>query len=105
MDTTDIVVDYFKKRGYYNEELKYKTIINDKNEDFMDMECLFESFFKDFNIKNSNEFNVNKYFYNNFLIEKFLIKIGIKTNTISKPSITIAHMIEVAKRQKWFDPE
>ena len=44
---------FFKKCGIYNDRLKNKTIINDVNEDFMDLESLFEYFFKEFNIKNS----------------------------------------------------
>jgi len=105
MDIADIVISYFKKRGYYDNNLKSKTIINNNHEDFMDMEWIFESFFKDFNIKNSNEFDVDKYFYNNSLINKILTKVGVKNNNISKPPITIDHMIEVVKRKEWFDVE
>ncbi len=96
---------FFKKWGVYNGELKNKTIINDINEDFMDLEWLFESFFKEFDIENSHDFDVYKYFYQISFLKKILIEFGFKIKIENKPSITIHHMIEVAKRKEWFDPE
>lgn len=96
---------FFKKCGVYNSELRNKTIINDINEDFMDLEWLFESFFKEFDIENSYDFDVYKYFYQIPFLKKILIEFGFKIKIENKPSITIQHMIEVVERKKWFDPE
>ncbi|MDR6548697.1 hypothetical protein J2810_004787 [Chryseobacterium rhizosphaerae] len=105
MNIINAVTEYFKIRGYYNDNEKLETIINNNQEDILDMEWLFESFFKDFNIKNSHDFDVYKYFYDTSLRDKILIKLGINKNINLKTSITISHMIEVAKRKEWFDPQ
>lgn len=105
MDIHEKTIMFLKKYGFYDEELEEKTIINDVNEDFIDLECLFESFFKDFDIENSYDFDVYKYFYQIPFFNKILIKFGFKIKIEPKPPITVSHMIEVAKRKKWFDPE
>lgn len=104
MNIQEKVVLFFNKWGIYDKQ-KNKTIINNINEDFMDLEWLFESFFKDFDIKNSYDFDVSKYFYQIPIFNKVLMKLGFKFKIEPKPPITIDHMIEVAKRKKWFDPK
>lgn len=105
MNITNTVLEYFKIRGYYNDDKKLETIINNRQEDILDMEWLFESFFKEFNIKNNYDFDVSKYLYDISLRDKILIKLGVNKNVILKTPITICHMVEVAKRKEWFDPE
>lgn len=105
MNIQEKVILFFNEWGIYHNKLKNKTIINDINQDYMDLEWLFESFFKEFNIKNSHTFDVSKYFYKISFFNKVLIELGFKVYVQSKPPIIIEHMIEVAKRKEWFDPE
>ncbi|CAH0262674.1 hypothetical protein SRABI04_03530 [Chryseobacterium sp. Bi04] len=105
MDVQEKTIMFFKKCGVYDDKLKNKTIINDVNEDFMDLESLFESFFKEFDIENSYAFDVTRYFHQIPFFNKILIAFGFKIKAENKPSITISHMIKVAKRKEWFDPE
>lgn len=99
------VVSFFKEWGIYNNNLKNKTIINTIDQDFLDMEMVFELFFKEFNVSNSEMLNVNKYFYKISFFNKLLMKLGFELKIKPKPSLTISHMAEVAKRKEWFDPK
>ncbi|MCQ9639356.1 hypothetical protein MP478_08110 [Chryseobacterium sp. WG14] len=81
MDIQEKTIMFFKKCGVYDDKLKNKTIINDVNEDFMDLESLFESFFKDFDIENSCDFDVYKYFHKVSFFSKILIAFGFKIKT------------------------
>lgn len=105
MDIQEKTILFFKKWGIYDNKLKNETIINTSNQDFFDMEMIIESFFKECNISNNNGFNVTKYLYRIPFLNNLLIKLGFKIKIESKPPITISHMIEVAKRKEWFDPE
>jgi len=44
MDISDKVIGFFISHGYYDSEKGLKTIINNKKEDILDMEYLFEIF-------------------------------------------------------------
>lgn len=100
----DKVISFFKDWKIYNEKMKNKTIINTTYQDFLDLEMIFELFFKEFNIANSEDFNVDKYFYKISFFNLTLMKFGIKIKVDQKPILTIEHMIKVVQQQKWFDP-
>ena len=65
-------------------------------------------FFEKYNI-NPKCFNMLKYFYPNPesipILKLWYGLIVGKYKSKNLPPLTISHMIEVAKRQEWFDPE
>jgi len=68
----------------------------------------FVLFFEKFEI-NPKDFNILKYFYPNpesiFIFKLWYGLIIGKFKSKNLPPLTVAHMIEVAKRKEWFDPE
>lgn len=101
------VILFFVNNGLYSNEIEGDTIINKKGYDYWDMVELLEEFFTHFDIKNPEEFNVKKYLYRfnfcSFMRKVFFIERDKKENFIIP--ITVSHMIEVAKRKEWFEPE
>ena len=104
----ELVTEFFISHGIYDEEQTTNTIINTIDLDYLDGIDIFEEFLKKFNIEKGYEsFDINYFFYKLNFPDSFksMLNIPIKKKYKTPPSITIAHMIEVAKRKEWFDPE
>jgi hypothetical protein len=102
------VIDFFKLYGIYDEDKKIETIINTINLSYTDSIDIFEEFLKYFKIEMGYEtFDIDKYFYKISFFDslRLVLNINIQHMYQPKPPITLAHMIEVAKRKEWFDPE
>lgn len=94
------VVDFFSK---YDIPIKDENAII--NPDFIlsdDANIIMESFIKEFDIE-KGYLEIDKFFEPLPNINFNLFK--KKRKKLNRPLITIAHMIEVAKRKEWFDPE
>ncbi|CAA7386970.1 DUF1493 family protein [Chryseobacterium fistulae] len=100
------VLQFFKKHVYKNIDIN--TVINYvfPTEDDIYNELVL--FFEEYNI-DPKDFNILKYFHpdpESMPLLKYyygLIKGRFKAKNL--PPLTIRHMIEVAKRKEWFDPE
>ena len=102
------VIFFFKNKLSFK-KIDENTIIN--TVDFTSEDALFilEDFMKTFEIKRGF-LDVDLYFQPTYidgsLWKTFLSNIGfIKVDYKILPPITISHMIEVAKRKEWFEPE
>ena len=103
------VVDFFNKWIFREEQNSLDTVINTINLDREDAVMIFEEFLNEFDIESgSSSFDIDKYFYKLSFLDSLLIFIfpkKIQKKYSKKNPITIKHMIEVAKRKEWFDPE
>jgi len=102
------VIIFFKK-NLMLKQIDKNTIINTENFTSEDAFFILEDFIKKFDI-NKGFLDIDSYFQptyiNGSLWKAFLHNIGfIKPEYKKLPPITISHMIEVAKRKEWFDPE
>ncbi|CAA7386972.1 DUF1493 family protein [Chryseobacterium fistulae] len=109
----DNVINFFQ-RSLDEKMINKNTIIN--NDDYSSEDAFFmlEVFFEIFDIE-KGYLDMDKYFRPTYpygigiypLIKGILSKFNWAKKPIiePKPPITIAHMIEVAKRNEWFDPE
>lgn len=106
MNTEEEVLFFFRNR--LSEKITIDTVLNYLFpwEDEV-IEVLY-SFFIENNIKTEG-FNILNFFFQDPESIPFLkLWYGILTskyNPKTKPPLTIAHMIEVAKRKEWFEPE
>ncbi|NCO64451.1 MAG: hypothetical protein COW66_14120 [Flavobacteriaceae bacterium CG18_big_fil_WC_8_21_14_2_50_34_36] len=79
------------------------TVINTINLDREDAIMIFEEFINEFDILSGySSFDIDKYFYPQKSFWNIIMYKKVKKE--EKPKITIAHMIEVAKKKEWFDP-
>lgn len=104
----DLVIDFFKSYGIYSNKDGVRSVINDITIDHNDLIDIFEEFLKKFDIKKGyKEFKIEKFFYKVSFFNKIRLSIfpKLKNKYKKKPPITITHMIEVAKRKEWFDPQ
>lgn len=111
--TNERVISFFKK-NLSLKQMNENIIIN--TADFTSEDALFilEDFMKEFSV-NKGYLDIDKYFQPTYpygigvyaLIKVFLSIFGLVKKPIieAKPPITISHMIEVAKRKEWFEPE
>jgi hypothetical protein len=98
------VCDFFKIHIVGLELIDEKTIVNFPDMLVDDGELILEAFNAEFNIINC-DLNFDKYF--NPVKSPFFILYDFfkSTKRLQKiPEITVGHMINVAKRKKWFDP-
>lgn len=103
------VMDFFKiNDGLHIKVKDEKSIINPQKLLNDEAEIILELFFDKFNVKGIENLYIDKYFYNltDFGLKYWLSLLKLKKYVLPpKPHITIAHMIEVAKRKEWFEPE
>ncbi|PQL94410.1 DUF1493 family protein [Apibacter adventoris] len=108
METEKKVLDFFKIHNEFNIKVVNKdSIINPPSLLNDDAEILLKEFIDQFDIQ-KGYLEIDKYFYNlsDFGWRYWLSLLKLrKYKPLQKPPITIAHMIEVAKRNEWFDPE
>ncbi|WP_181566680.1 DUF1493 family protein [Aequorivita sp. CIP111184] len=69
----------------------------------MDAIVLMSDFFEEFEIQNSEDFDIFSYFVEELSFIDFL-KISYEKRLIQKPPLKIRHLIEVAEQKKWFSP-
>ena len=102
------VCDFFNEWLFSKKEYNLNAIINTIDLDKEDAIMIFEEFLNKFEIESGySNFDTNKYFYKLNFLDALLINIfrkKIEKKYVKKPSITIAHMVMVAKRKEWFDP-
>lgn len=99
------VMSFFKKN--ISKNIKEDYVIN--HPDFLGDEATFllKDFYKEFGI-NKGYLDVDRYFNPVPFPFKFLINLltfNFPKEKQKIPIITVKHMIEVAKRKEWFDPE
>ncbi|MGM5631393.1 DUF1493 family protein [Apibacter raozihei] len=103
-----VILFFFLKTGIKN--LNDTTNIADPKFGIieLDAEYLMESYFKNFKIKYNN-FNVYNYFQGfpninwNYFINQIVKR--KKYDYPIKPPLTIGHLIKVAEKGEWFEPE
>jgi hypothetical protein len=105
MDINEEVLIFFRKE--LSKKIDKNYVINNPNYLGDEANFLLEDFFKKFDIQ-SGYLEVDKYF--NPLPSPMgclwsWIIFNFPKSEQKYPIITIAHMIEVAKRKEWFDPE
>jgi hypothetical protein len=105
MNNHDAVLSFFRKNISKNVDENY--IINNQNYLGDEATFLLEDFFKKFDIQ-SGYLEVDKYF--NPLPSPMgclwsWITFNFPKNKQKYPIITVRHMIEVARRKEWFEPE
>ncbi|CAA7386971.1 DUF1493 family protein [Chryseobacterium fistulae] len=100
MNIRDEVLLFFRKNISKNVDENY--IINNPNYLGDETNLLLEDFIKKFDIQ-SGYLEVDKYF--NKLPSFWEIITFSRDKKQKYPIITVSHMIEVAKRKEWFDPE
>ncbi|MCL1655939.1 DUF1493 family protein [Elizabethkingia miricola] len=100
MEIESRVLNFFKKNISKKVDKDY--IINNPNYLGDEANILLEDFIKEFNIS-SGYLEVDKYF--NKLPNFWEIITFSRDKKQKYPIIKISHMIEVAKRKEWFDPE
>jgi len=67
----------------------------------MDAVVLMSDFFKEFEIRNSEDFDIFSYFVEELSFIDFLKK-SYKKRLKKKKSLKISHLIEAAERKEWF---
>lgn len=105
MNINENVLSFFRNK--ISKEIDENYIINNPNYLGDEATFLLEDFFKKFDIQ-SGYLEVDKYF--NPLPSPMgclwsWITFTFPKNKQKYPVITISHMIEVAKRKEWFEPE
>ncbi|WP_128331105.1 DUF1493 family protein [Apibacter sp. HY039] len=106
-DLSNKVIKFFKnKLGIKNITLS-SNIADPKYSLFdLDAEYVMEEYFKEFSINYSN-FIIDKYFQYPDYSWKLLIKKILNRKIVypTKPPLTIGHLIKVAEKGEWFEPE
>lgn len=102
MEKLDNEVISFFRKALSNSKLSKSSYLNDfcKNED--NAYYLFLEFFESFNIEKGH-LDLDKYFYSKSVF--FDIFKLAKPSQSTKPKISIAHLIKVAEKKEWFDPD
>lgn len=105
MDIDENVLSFFTKK--ISKKINESYVINNPNYLADEATILLEDFFKKFDIQ-SGYLEVDKYF--NPLPSPMgclwsWMTFNFPKNEQKYPIITVRHMIEVAKRKEWFDPE
>ncbi|AZB18816.1 DUF1493 family protein [Chryseobacterium indologenes] len=94
------IIDFFSKY-----DIPIKDVNAIINPDFIlsdDANIIMGRFIKEFNIE-KGYLEIDKFFEPLSSISFNLFK--KKGKKVNRPLITVAHMIEVARRKEWFDPE
>lgn len=108
-DLEERVMNFFRIHDGLHIKVKDKnSIINPPNLFNDDAEIVLEEFFREFEIKGDEYLDLDKYFYNflDYFLSYWRNLLSLKRKKReAKTPITIAHMIEVAKRKEWFEPE
>lgn len=94
-----LVLDY---HNIYNNEVEINNDVKLIGSDAIDFIDKFKSEFK----IDMGDFNIYKYFLPDFNIPfQYTYWKYFKPEKLKKPPITIAHLVEVVKQGKWFEPE
>ena len=96
------VLLFFKKK--VNKNIQGNFIINKIGFFGMDAVVIMSDFFDEFEIPNSEDFEIYSFFVEELSFIDF-IKKGYKKRIKDKKDLTISHLIEVAECKKWFDPD
>lgn len=104
------VIDFFNKWDLCDKLNVLDKVINMIELDREDAIMIFEDFLVEFDIEESSCFDVDldKYFYKLAFLDALFLGFfpkRIEKKYAQKTPITVRHMIEVAKRKAWFDPQ
>jgi len=97
----DKVISFFVKK--MNKEIGVDSEINDMGYFGLDGWALMSDFFDEFEIRNSEDFEIYSFFVEELSFIDFMKK-GYKKRIKEKNSLSINHLIKVAERKEWFDP-
>ncbi len=93
------VISFFRKKT--NKDIYENTVINKLDYFGLDAVVLMSDFFDEFDIINSEEFDIYSYFVEELSFIDFLKK-SYKKRLIEKKDLTVDHIIKVAEQKKWF---
>lgn len=84
-------------------EIRVDSEVNNMGYFGLDAWTLMSDFFEEFEVRNSEDFEIYAFFVEELSVIDFMKK-GYKKRIKEKKSLFIKHLIKVAERKEWFDP-